>query len=234
MHREEGCMESNREYAEVLMRQEQYDRPILAFKLCDEAPSWAEPYGNDQSFGCAITAEACEKEKPMYITMENIMCGGGVYAGIGMPHIEKEAFNAAMSMVIGEGRAFATRQVMRRATQQIPHHFKRHKYLVIGRLEQMAETDIVMIIACVEKVMRLCRAYTWETGELVHGIQGTTWCGQSLAYAYRKKMPTFSFGCGSSRPLMNLGPGELFFTVHSDLLPIIVKNIEHVSIGAME
>jgi len=91
-----------------------------------------------------------------------------------------------------------------------------------------------MIIADVAKVMRLCKAYTWETGELVHGIQGTTWCGQSLAYAYKKKAPTFNFGCASSRPFMNLGPGELFFTVHGDLLPIIVKNIEHVSTGAME
>ena len=227
-------MVSLREYAEVLMFQEQYDRPILGFKLCDEPPPWAEPYGDDQSFGCAITAEACEKGKPQCITRDNIMCGGGVYAGIGMPRMEKEAFDAAMSMVIGEGRAFATRQVMRRATQQIPHHFKRYKYLVIGKLEQMAEADIIMIIACVEQVMRLCKAYTWETGELVHGVQGATWCGQSLAYAYKKKVPTFNFGCASSRPFMNLGPGELFFTVHSDLLPIIVKNIEHVSMGAME
>lgn len=227
-------MDAYKEYAEVLMRLEQYDRPILGFRLYNEAPSWAEPYGDDQSFGCAITAEACEKEKPLCITGENIMCGGGVYAGIGMPRMEKEAFDAAMSMVIGEGSAFATRQVMRRATQQIPHHFKFHKYLVIGRLEQMAEADIVMVIADVEKVMRLCKAYTWETGELVHGIQGTTWCGQSLAYAYKKKAPTFNFGCASSRPLMHLGPGELFFTVHSDLLPVIVKNIKHVSVSAME
>lgn len=227
-------MEALQEYAERLMRLEQYDRPILGFRLCNEAPAWAQAYGDDQSFGCAITAEACEREKPLCITGENIMCGGGVYAGIGMPRMEKEAFDAAMSMVIGEGSAFATRQVMRRATQQIPHHFKRHKHLVIGRLEQMAEADIIMIIACVEKVMRLCKAYTWETGELVHGIQGATWCGQSLAYAYKKKAPTFNFGCASSRPFMNLGPGELFFTAHRDALPIIAKNIEHVSISAME
>jgi len=227
-------MEALQEYAKKLMRLEQYDRPILGFRLCDEAPAWAEPYGDDQSFGCAITAEACETEKPLCITGENIMCGGGVYAGIGMPRMDKESFDAAMSMVIGEGRAFATRQVMRRATQQLPHHFKLHKYLVIGRLQQMAAADMVMVIADVEKVMRLCRAYTWETGELVHGIQGTTWCGQSLAYAYKKKAPTFNFGCASSRSLMHLAPGELFFTVHHDALPIIARNIEHVSISAME
>ncbi|MCX5899956.1 MAG: DUF169 domain-containing protein [Proteobacteria bacterium] len=227
-------MEAMQQYAERLMRLEQYERPIIGFRLCDKTPFWAAPYGDDQSFGCAITAEACERDKPLCITGENIMCGGGVYAGIGMPRMKKEAFDAAMSMVIGEGSAFATRQVMRRATQQIPHHFKRHKYLAIGRLEQMPEADMVMIIADVAKVMRLCKAYTWETGELVHGIQGTTWCGQSLAYAYRKKVPTFNFGCASSRPFMKLGPGELFFTIHRDLLPIIVKNIEHVSVSAME
>lgn len=227
-------MEALKDCAERLMRLEQYDRPIIGFWLCNHAPAWAQAYGDDQSFGCAITAEACETDKPLCITGGNIMCGGGVYAGIGMPHMEKEAFDAAMSMVIGEGRAFANRKVMRRATQQIPHHFKFHTYLVIGRLEQMAQADMFMVIACVEKVMRLCKAYTWETGELVHGIQGVTWCGQSLAYAYKKKVPTFNFGCASSRSLMHLGPGELFFAAHRDLLPIIAKNIEHISTGAME
>jgi uncharacterized protein (DUF169 family) len=123
---------------------------------------------------------------------------------------------------------------MGRATQQIPHHFMRHTYLFIARLEQLAEADMFMVIADVEKVMRLCKAYTRETGELVQGIQGTRWCGQSLAYAYKHKAPTFNFGCASSRPLMQLGRGELFFTAHRGLLPIIAKNIEHVSVHAME
>ena len=49
------------------------------------------------------------------------------------------------------------------------------KYLVMGKLEEMPDPELVMIITDPQRVMRLCKAYTWKTGELVHAFGGTNW-----------------------------------------------------------
>ena len=75
-------MGKNREYAERLNQIEGIERKVIAFKLVDEIPENAEPYGDDVSFHCAVTAEAWEEgRKPFYVTNKNILCGGAVYSG---------------------------------------------------------------------------------------------------------------------------------------------------------
>ena len=84
-------MNKNKEYAKRLKEMEGYERKIIAFKLCDEAPEDVEPYGDDFSFYCAIVAEIWEEgRKPFYITNKNIMCGGGVHSGLGVRPMIKE------------------------------------------------------------------------------------------------------------------------------------------------
>jgi len=151
-------MSSNKQYAQQLKEIEGYERDILAFKLCDEIPDNAAPYGDDQSFLCAIAAEVWEEgAKPFYITNENVICGGSVYGGLGMKRVEKEEFDAAMEMVIGEGKAYATREVFRSVNQKLPHLFHKHKYMVIGRLEDVENPDMVMIVA--DSVIALISAW---------------------------------------------------------------------------
>lgn len=223
----------HKEYAKRLKEMEGYERPIIAFKLVDEIPKDIEYYGDDTNFLCGIVAEMLEGRKPFYLTNKNVMCGGSVYAGIGQKKMTKEDFDAGMGVVIGPHGGYATREVMRRVNQQILHHFKHHKYLIIGALEDVADPDLVMIITDAHRVMRLCKVYTWKTGELVQGLQGTAWCNQALPGPYRTKTMTHSLGDPPSRFLMKLQPGEMYCTIHYDLLPLIVENFPHISTGEM-
>jgi len=224
-------MGANADYARRLTEHEKYSRDIIAFKHSDSPPEHIAHYGDDVSFECAMIAEIWDNKKPFYITNKNVLCGGAVYSGIGNKRMTKEDFDVGMATSIGTNKAYASREVMRRVNQQIPHHFKHHRYLIVGRLEDIEEPDIVMIVADANRVMRLCKVYTWKTGELVHGISGTAWCANSIPLVYRKKTMTFNMGDPPSRFLMRLEPGEMFCFIHYSLLPMIVENIVNISDG---
>lgn len=225
-------MSKNKEYAKRLRELEGYERKIIAFKLYDEVPKNAEPYGDDVSFLCAIVAEVWEEgRKPFYVTNKNSLCGGALYSGIGNRKIQKEEFDAGMSQTIGISRGYATRENFRRVNQQIPHIFKHHKYLVIGALEDVEDPDVVLVVADAYRIMRLCKAYTWKTGELVHGLSGSAWCTNSFPLVYETKTMTYNMGDEQSRVLMKLDPGEQYCLIHYDLLPLIVENIGNIQTG---
>lgn len=224
-------MSKNKEYAQQLKKMG-YERKIIAFKLYDEVPENVESYGDVVSFQCAIAAEIWEEgRKPFYITKKNVLCGGAVYSGLGTNKVTKEIFDGAMSQTIGSGKGYETREIFRRVNQQIPHHFKHHKYQVIGALEDVENPDVVLIVADAYKVMRLTKAYTWKTGELSHALSGTAMCTNSFPLVYKTKTMTYNMGDESSRILMNLEPGEMYCFIHYDLLPLIVENIENIQTG---
>lgn len=224
-------MSRNREFAERLMEMEGYKRKIIAFKLCDELPKNVEPYGEDFSFHCAIVAEIWEGRKPFYLTGKNVMCGGAVHSGMEARKMTKEEFDMGLSQTIGENKAYATREVFRRTNQGVPHFFKRYRYQIVGALEDVQDPDVVMIVADANRVMRLCKVYTWKTGELVHGVSGSAWCANSFPFVYRNKTMTFNMGDPPSRYLMKLEPGEMYCFIHYELLPMIVENLKHISSG---
>jgi uncharacterized protein (DUF169 family) len=225
-------MRKHREYAKRLREIEGLKRRIIAFKNYEEVPRNVEHYGDDVSFHCAIVAEALEDGgKPFYITRENIMCGGALYSGIGTRKTNKEEFDGGMSLTLGVHRGYADRQVFRRVNQQVPHHFIHQKYQVIGGLEDVVDPDIVLIVDDAYKIMRLCKAYTWKTGELVQGISGTAWCTNSFPHVFKTKALTFNMGDEQSRCLMNLDPGDMYCMIHYKALPIIVENIENIQTG---
>ena len=224
-------MSKNREYAKQFKEME-YARKVIAFKDCDEVPENAEPYGDDISFHCAIAAEVWEEgRKPFYINNENILCGGAVYSGIGNRRVEKEDFDIGMSQTIGIGRGYETREQFRSVNQQISHQFMHHKYQVIGALEDVKDPDVVMVVASAHKIMRLCKAYTWKTGELVHGLSGSSWCLCSFPYVYKTKTMSFATGDEQSRILMNLDEGELSLMIHYNVLPIVLENYKNIQTG---
>lgn len=226
-------MTTNKEYAQRLMEMEGYDRKIVAFKMTDTEPTDAESYGSDVSFLCAIAAEPWDREGPFYITNKNILCGGAVYGGLGTRRLDKESFREGMEATIGKNAAYSSLKVFRRVNQQFPHVYKSYKYMVIGALEEVEDPDMVMIVADANKIMRLCKAYTWKTGELVKGLQGTAWCTESFPIVFREKTMTYNLGDPPSRALMQLEPGEMYCTIHYDLLPLVIENIENVSSGEL-
>jgi len=209
-----------------------YKRKLIAFKNFDQVPKNAESYGDAISFHCAIAAEAWEEgRKPFYITNENVLCGGAVYSGIGNRKIAKEEFDIGMSQTLGVGRGYETREQFRSVNQQIPHHFVHHKYQVIGVLEEVEEPDVVMVVASAYKVMRLCKTYTWKTGELVYGLSGSAWCTCSFPHVFDTKTMSFATGDEQSRILMSLDEGELSCLIHYTLLPLIIENYGNIQTG---
>jgi len=225
-------MKKNQGYAKRLREMGGYERRVIAFKLCDEAPRNIEPYGDDISFHCAIAAEIWEEgRKPFYISNKNILCGGAVYSGLGNRRITKEEFDGGMSQTIGISRGYATRENLRRVNQQIPHQFIHHPYQIIGALQDVEAPDVVLVVADAYRVMRLCKAYTWKTGELVHGLSGTAWCTSAFPHVYRTKTMSFTMGDEQSRILMNLEPGEMYCMIHYDLLPLIIENLANIQTG---
>lgn len=209
-----------------------YERKVIAFKNVDHAPDCAEPYGDAISFHCAIAAEVWEEgRKPFYITNNNVLCGGAVYSGIGNRRVSKEEFDGGMTQTIGVGRGYATRVQFRRVNQQIPHQFLHKAYQVIGALEDVEEPDSVMVVASAYKIMRLCKAYTWKTGMLVHGLSGSSWCLCSFPHVYRNKAMSFATGDEQSRILMGLEEGELSCLIHYEAVPIVLDNYKNIQTG---
>jgi len=223
-------MSKNEDYAQQL-KALGYARKIIAFKLSDRVPENAEHYGDVQSFHCAVVAEIWEGRAPFYITSDNILCGGALYSGIGHRKIGKEEFDAGMTQVIGINKGYTSRDAMRRATQHLPHHFKHYTYQVIGALEDVDDPDVVMVVADSYRVMRLCKAYTWKTGELVYGLSGTGWCTNSFPLVCRTKTMTFNMGDETSRVLMNLDAGEMYCFIHYGLLPLVIENLKNIQTG---
>jgi uncharacterized protein (DUF169 family) len=224
-------MSTNKAYAHRL-KSMGYARNIIAFKRCNVVPDHSESYGETVSFLCAIAAEMWEEGRsPVYITNKNVLCGGALYSGIGTNRVTKDIFDGAMSQTIGVGKGYATRACFRRANQQIFHIFKHHPYLLIGSLEDVEYPDVVMVVADAYRVMRLCKTYTWKTGELVYGLSGTAMCTNSFPLVYEEKTMTYNMGDEQSRCLMNLEPGEMYCLIHFDVLPLIVENLQNIQTG---
>lgn len=59
------------------------------------------------------------------------------------------------------------------------------------QLKDVDDPDPVMIVADAYRVMRLCKACTWKTGELVRGLSGTGWCTNSFPLVCRTETMTF-------------------------------------------
>jgi len=219
------------EFARRLQESEGYQRKILGVKWASRVPENARPYGDGVTFLCYEATEALQDERPVCLRAENVLCGGAVYCGIGSRKISRQDLQDGMEMIVGPNRAYSSRETMRRVNQQIPHHFETRKYMVMGQLEQMEDPEVVMIITDPQRVMRLCKAYTWKTGEVVHALGGTCWCGMSFPQVLRDKTMTFNFGDPPARTFMELEDSEMFCVIHWDLLPLIVDNLQNVSTG---
>jgi uncharacterized protein (DUF169 family) len=218
------------EYAKFLQETEGYERKILGLKRSDTVPEGAKSY-DGMTFLCYEATSSMDRDGLTCITRTNVVCGGAVYCGIGSRRLSRPDFDQGLEMVVGENRAYSTKQTMRRVNQQIGHYDEKHKYLVLGKLEEMPDPEVVMIITDPQRVMRLCKAYTWKTGELVHALGGTNWCGMSFPDVLRDKTMTFNFGDPPSRTFMQLSDSEMFCVIHWDLLPLIVDNLKNVSTG---
>jgi uncharacterized protein (DUF169 family) len=218
------------EYATFLQETEGYKRKVLGLRRSNTVPEGAKAY-DGMTFLCYEATASMDREGLTAIGRQNIVCGGAVYCGIGNRRLTKADFDEGLEMVTGPNRAYSTKQVMRRVNQQIGHYQQKHRYLIMGKLEEMDDPEAVMIITDPQRVMRLCKAYTWRTGELVHALGGTNWCGMSFPEVFEDKSITFNFGDPPARTFMQLDDSEMFCVIHWDLLPLVADNLKNVSTG---
>jgi uncharacterized protein (DUF169 family) len=217
-------------YAAFLQETEGYTRKVLGLKRTDTLPEGAASY-DGVTFLCYEATAALEGDGLTCITRNNVVCGGAVYCGLGSRKLSKAEFAQGLEMVVGPNRAYSTKPTMRRVNQQLDHFDEKHKYLVMGRLEDMTDPEAVMIITDPQHVMRLCKAYTWKTGELVHALGGTSWCGMSFPQVFTERTMTYNIGDPPSRAFMQLDDSEMFCVIHWDLFPLVVENLKNVSTG---
>lgn len=218
------------DYAAFLQETEGYTRKVLGLQRTDKLPDGAQSY-DGVTFLCYEATAALEGDGLTCISRNDVVCGGAVYCGLGSRKLSRSEFAAGLEMVVGPNRAYSTKPTMRRVNQQLDHYDEKHKYLVMGRLEEMAEPEAIMIITDPQHVMRLCKAYTWKTGELVHALGGTSWCGMSFPQVFTERTITYNIGDPPSRAFMQLDDSEMFCVIHWDLVPLVVENLENVSTG---
>lgn len=218
------------EYAAFLQESEGYARPVLGMKRTDTLPEGVTAY-EGMTFLCYEATASMDRDAVVAFSRQNVVCGGAVYCGIGSRALSKADFDEGLELVVGPNRAYSTKPTMRRVNQQLTHFEEKHRYLVMGKLEDMDDPEVVMIITDPQRVMRLCKAYTWTTGELVHALGGTNWCGMSFPQVMRDRTMTFNFGDPPSRSFMQLEDSEMFCVIHWDLLPLVADNLKNVSVG---
>jgi uncharacterized protein (DUF169 family) len=218
------------DYAAFLQETEGYSRKVLGLKRTDAVPEGSQSY-DGVSFLCYEATAALDGNDLTCISRTNVVCGGAVYCGLGSRKLSKAEFAQGLEMVVGPNRAYSTKPTMRRVNQQLDHFDEKHKYLVMGRLEEMTDPEAIMIITDPQHVMRLCKAYTWKTGELVHALGGTSWCGMSFPQVFTERTMTYNIGDPPSRAFMQLDDSEMFCVIHWDLFPLVVENLKNVSTG---
>ena len=218
------------EYASFLQESEGYKRKILGLKRSNTVPEGATT-SDGVTFLCYEATASLDHDGPVCLSRDNVVCGGAVYCGLGSRNLTKTDFDDGLTMMTGPNRAYSTKKTMRRVNQQMAHYDEKHRYLIMGKLEDMEDPEAVMIITDAQRVMRLCKAYTWKTGELVHALGGTSWCGMSFPDVMRDKTITFNLGDPPSRTFMQLADDEMFCVIHWDLMPLIVDNLKNVSTG---
>ncbi|MFN8167320.1 MAG: DUF169 domain-containing protein [Candidatus Nanopelagicales bacterium] len=218
------------DYAAFLQETEGYSRKVLGLKRTDALPEGAQSY-DGVTFLCYEATAALESDGLTCISRDDVVCGGAVYCGLGSRRLSRAEFAAGLEMVVGPNRAYSTKPTMRHVNQQLHHYDEKHKYLVMGRLEEMTDPEAIMIITDPQHVMRLCKAYTWRTGELVHALGGTSWCGMSFPQVLTERTMTYNIGDPPSRAFMQLDDSEMFCVIHWDLVPLVVENLENVSTG---
>ena len=106
------------EYATFLQETEGYTRKVLGLKRSDTVPEGATSY-DGMTFLCYEATASMDRDGLTCITRNNVVCGGAVYCGIGSRRLSKPDFDQGLEMVVGENRAYSTKETMRRVNQQL-------------------------------------------------------------------------------------------------------------------
>lgn len=183
-----------------------------------------------KSFLCAMWGDCFSGAGPFYTTREHQLCGGGaIAAGFGtlLP------IEVAEKFMIGDGKLFGTMDALRCSmASTMPFEEGEFEAQIVGPLSAMNDDilrpDVVLIICNPFQGQHILRAYGFDSGELVHGIAGSSTCEMVSSYVVKTGKPTFTLGDTGGNAGLSLKPDELLLAFPYDKLETTVGNLSRI------
>ena len=183
-----------------------------------------------RSFLCAMWGDCFRGAGPFYTTKEHQICGGGaISSGFGslLP------LEVAEKFMIGDGKLFGNMTALRRSMEStLPFEDGQFAAQIVGPLEKMNEEalrpDVVLIICKPFQGQHIMRAYGFDSGEVVHGISGSSTCEMVSSYVVHYGKPTFTLGDTGGNAGLDLAPDEILLAFPYDKLEATVANLPRI------
>jgi uncharacterized protein (DUF169 family) len=230
-------MNTPKDLSDALVRIEQLERKPIGIKFIkqlSEIPAGIKKFGEGangvaKSMLCAMWGDAFNGAGPFYTVKKDHICGGGaIAAGFGstMP-VEQAA-----KFMIGEKLVYGTLEGLKKAmASTLPFEEGEFEAQLISPLEKLSNDllpDLVFIICKPFQGQHILRAYGFDSGEIVHGIGGTSTCEMVSSYVMHTGKPTFTLGDLGGNTGMNIKGDEVLLAFPYADLMIAVKNLERI------
>lgn len=172
---------------------------------------------------CRMWTEA-EKGKAFFVTAENHDCLPGMYH-LGL--LGESAKGSVCRFWVEQVNAFS-RNSVEKYVASLPHLKPEQVSLIcISPFEKASfEPDLVLVRCSAEQAMLLLWAYSYNTGEVVHGETGTATCSTLVVKPYLNKKPSFTIGDPGGRYIIGLVKEETMVSIPYHLYDTMVKALE--------
>lgn len=217
----------NKKIDKALKKKLSLQRNIVAMKFADKAPAGV-PVEEGPHFWCGICGDIFEGTiGSVFFTAKASTCGGSTMIGIGSNKATKEDFDTVLnSIVIGEGKLYATMDLMSKSRVEYPVFPKAYKGMVLGSLEQIDRPDMILFLVNAHQMCIVATAFAFDTGEIINGYAGSPACLMTVPIPFLRNKPVFSVGDWGGRTRSRLNDEEILACFPYRLVPGLVKNID--------
>jgi len=172
---------------------------------------------------CRMWTEA-QKGKAFFATAENHDCLPGMYH-LGL--LGESAKEAVRRFWVEQVYAHSRNAVEKYIASLLHLNREQVSLMCISPLEKAHfEPDLVLVRCSPEQAMALLWAYTYNTGEVVHGETGTATCSTLVVKPCLNKKPSFTIGDPGGRYIIGLATEEVMVSIPHFLCDTIVKTLE--------
>jgi uncharacterized protein (DUF169 family) len=202
-------------------------RHIVAMKYADKAPQGIVVEEGPQ-FWCAICGDIFEgKGSPVFFTAPASACGGSAMIGVGSLKATKEEFTTVINeIVIGEGKLYATNDLLSKGREVFPLFAKIFGGVIIGSLEYVKMPDLIIFPANGHQICVISTAYSFDTGNVIMGYAAAPSCIMTIPIPFVENKPVFSTGDWGGRTRSRMKDDQIFVSIPFRLVPGIIKNMD--------
>lgn len=217
----------NKKLDKALKEKLSLKRNIVAMKFADRAPEDV-PVEEGPHFWCAICGDIFQGNgSPVFFTSKASTCGGSTMIGIGSNKASKEEFDTVInSIVIGEGKLYATRDLMSKGRDSYPLFPNTYGGVVLGSLEHVSMPDLILFPINAHQMCVVSTAYAFDTGEIINGYAGSPTCLMTVPIPFLRNKPVFTTGDWGGRTRSRMEDDEILASFPYRLVPGLVKNLD--------